>query len=220
MTRIFLILLFIGFTWGQDECTADYGTEGIELWGVWYSIENTTEKNLYNNQLTGSIPAEIGNLTNLIELVLEDNQLTEAISESICNLNIELELNHNQLCPPYPECIEEFVGNQDTSNCSSVSIIEDVIPLTYALYNAYPNPFNPVTSLRYDLPNDGSVNITIYDMMGRVVKTLVNSSQTVGFKSIQWNATNDRNEPVTAGLYLYAIQAGEFRQIKKMVFLK
>jgi len=57
-------------------------------------------------------------------------------------------------------------------------------------------------------------------MMGRVVKKLVNSSQTTGFKSVQWNATNDRNEPVSAGLYLYTIQAGKFRQTKKMVLLK
>ena len=57
-------------------------------------------------------------------------------------------------------------------------------------------------------------------MMGRVVKTLVNGSQTAGFKSVQWYATNNRNEPVSAGLYLYTIQAGEFRQTKKMVLLK
>jgi flagellar hook assembly protein FlgD len=57
-------------------------------------------------------------------------------------------------------------------------------------------------------------------MMGRQVKTLVNGSQTAGYKSIQWNATNDRNEPVSAGLYLYTIQAGEFRLTKKMVLLK
>ena len=103
---------------------------------------------------------------------------------------------------------------------SFVSIQNSDSPHLYNLYQAYPNPFNPITSLRYDLPNDGLVNITIYDMMGRVVKTLVNGSQTAGYKSIQWNATNDRNEPVSAGLYLYTIQAGEFRQTKKMVLLK
>ena len=94
------------------------------------------------------------------------------------------------------------------------------MPKDFSLHQNYPNPFNPVTSLRYDLPNDGLVNIIIYDMMGRTVKTLVNGSQTAGFKSVQWNATNDRNEPVSAGLYLYTIQAGEFRQTKKMVLLK
>ncbi|MBE77472.1 MAG: hypothetical protein CMG41_07025 [Candidatus Marinimicrobia bacterium] len=101
-----------------------------------------------------------------------------------------------------------------------LTVYEISIPAQYALHQNYPNPFNPITSLRYDLPKDDLVNITIYDMMGRIVKTLVNSSQTAGYKSIQWSATNDRNEPVSAGLYLYVIQAGEFRQTKKMVLLK
>jgi len=101
---------------------------------------------------------------------------------------------------------------------STISV--STIPISFNLQQNYPNPFNPVTSLRYDLPEDGLVNITIYDMMGRIVKTLVNSSQTAGFKSVQWNATNDRNESISAGLYLYTIQAGEFRQTKKMVLLK
>jgi hypothetical protein len=103
---------------------------------------------------------------------------------------------------------------------TSLSIKNGILPKEFVLHQNHPNPFNPITSLRYDLPNDGLVNITIYDMMGRLVKTLVNGSQTAGFKSIQWNATNDRNEPVSAGLYLYTIQAGEFRQTKKMVLLK
>ena len=90
----------------------------------------------------------------------------------------------------------------------------------FVLHQNEPNPFNPITFLRYDLPEDASVNITIYDMMGRIVKTLVNGSQTAGYKSVQWNATNNRNEPVSAGLYLYTIQAGKFRQTKKMVLLK
>jgi len=57
-------------------------------------------------------------------------------------------------------------------------------------------------------------------MMGSIVKTLVNGSQTAGFKTTRWIATNDRNEPVAAGLYLYTIQADEFRQTRKMVLLK
>jgi len=56
--------------------------------------------------------------------------------------------------------------------------------------------------------------------MGRSIRSLVNSKQTAGYRSIQWNATNDAGSPVSAGLYMYAIQAGEFRQTKKMVLLK
>jgi hypothetical protein len=85
---------------------------------------------------------------------------------------------------------------------------------------SYPNPFNPVTTLRYHLTEDGLVKITIYDLLGREVKRLVNSEQTAGYKSIQWDATNDAGSPVSAGLYLYTIQVGEFRQTKKMVLMK
>ena len=56
--------------------------------------------------------------------------------------------------------------------------------------------------------------------MGRQVSTLVSSQQTAGYKSVKWNATNDAGSPVSAGLYLYMIQAGEFRQTRKMVLLK
>jgi flagellar hook assembly protein FlgD len=57
-------------------------------------------------------------------------------------------------------------------------------------------------------------------MMGRVVKTLVNAEQITGYRSIQWDATNNQGQPVSAGLYLYTIEAGDFRQTKKMVLLK
>ena len=94
------------------------------------------------------------------------------------------------------------------------------IPKEYILNQNHPNPFNPFTTLKYDLPEDAMVNITIYDMMGRVVKTMVNSQQNAGFKSVRWNATNDKGSPISAGLYLYTIEAGQYRQTKKMVLLK
>ena len=123
--------------------------------------------------------------------------------------------------------VAAFVGYwSDYSNVISV-ILEfvgtangDAIPETYAVHQNYPNPFNPVTTLRYSLPEDGLVNITIYDMMGRQVSKLVNSHQNAGYKTIQWIGTNNVGEPVSAGVYLYTIQTGEFSQTKKMVLLK
>ncbi len=94
------------------------------------------------------------------------------------------------------------------------------IPEVFALHQNYPNPFNPITTLRYDLPENSYVNVTIYDMLGREIRTLVNSTQDAGFKSVLWNATNDYGKPVSAGVYLYKIQAGEFIQTRKMVLLK
>jgi hypothetical protein len=105
----------------------------------------------------------------------------------------------------------------------TVSVIEGEFgqtPIEYSLNNNYPNPFNPLTTISYVLPEDALVNITIYDMMGRTVKTMVNKEQNAGYKSIQWNATSNTGQPVSAGLYLYTIQAGNFKQTKKMIFLK
>ncbi|SVC88893.1 uncharacterized protein METZ01_LOCUS341747, partial [marine metagenome] len=97
---------------------------------------------------------------------------------------------------------------------------ETQIPLTYALHPAYPNPFNPVTTIKYDLPEQAFVRLTIYDMMGREVSQLVDKTQEPGFKSVQWNSTDSMGRPVSAGIYLYQIYSGEFVQTKKMVLLK
>ncbi len=106
------------------------------------------------------------------------------------------------------------------SNSVGVDNRSETFPQGFVLEQNFPNPFNPSTTLRYELPEDGLVNVTIYDMMGRQVSTLVSSHQTAGYKSIQWNATNDFGKPVSAGVYLYQIQAGEFVQTRKMVLLK
>ena len=103
---------------------------------------------------------------------------------------------------------------------ANVGIGKNTKPASFPILYNYPNPFNPVTHLRYNLPEDALVNITIYDMMGRQVSTLVSSQQTAGFKSVVWNADNDKGTSVSAGLYLYTIEAGQYRQTKKMVLLK
>ena len=78
----------------------------------------------------------------------------------------------------------------------------------YLVLDPDTNPVNPITTLRYDLPENSIVSITIYDIMGREVRTLVNQTLDAGFKS------------VSAGVYLYQIQAGDFVQTNKMVLLK
>jgi len=86
--------------------------------------------------------------------------------------------------------------------------------LIFCQDNFPPSDFSLLT------PENGDVNITIYDMLGREVKTLINQTQDAGYKSVIWDATNDYGKPVSAGIYLYQIQAGEYMQTKKMVLLK
>ena len=106
----------------------------------------------------------------------------------------------------------------DISNALSVDDIS--IPMEFALHQNYPNPFNPITSIKFDLPNAGNVKLVIYDMMGREVRTLLNNNINAGFQSIKWDATNDFGKPVSAGVYIYQIEADGFIQSKKMILLK
>jgi len=95
------------------------------------------------------------------------------------------------------------------------------VPDVYALKQNFPTPFNPVTQIRYQLPEVSLVTIQIYDIMGRVVRTLVNAeTQITGYRQVTWNALNDLGQPVSAGMYLCVIQAGDFRDTKKMVLIK
>ena len=106
------------------------------------------------------------------------------------------------------------------SQALSTIKIDGIIPNKLFLYQNYPNPFNPVTTLRYGIPENSLVNITIYDMLGRQVKTLVNQTQDAGYRSVIWNAKNDYGQPVSGGIYLYQIQAGDYISTVKMVLLK
>ena len=117
-----------------------------------------------------------------------------------------------------------FSHNEDVTfiNTSATVFIDKELEsvMRYTLYPNYPNPFNPVTTLRYDIPGNAFVNIRIYDLKGRLVNTLVSKGQTAGYKAIKWAGVDNKGKAVSAGLYLYTIEAGEFIQTKKMVLLK
>ena len=94
------------------------------------------------------------------------------------------------------------------------------LPIVYRLHQNYPNPFNPLTAIKYDLPQATDMNISIYDMMGRQVRNLVNTNQNSGYKSVVWNGTNDNGEMVSGGMYFYSIKTNTFSQTRKMILLK
>ena len=90
-----------------------------------------------------------------------------------------------------------------------------IIPGIFVLHQNYPNPFNPVTTIRYDLPEESDVTLTIYDITGRIVKTLVQETQQAGIKNVVWNAID-----VSSGVYIYRIKAMSYTQTHKMILLK
>lgn len=103
---------------------------------------------------------------------------------------------------------------------TAVNEISSQVPEKFELTQNYPNPFNPSTKFRYSLPQAGNVKVIIYDLNGRRVAELVNDYQNAGTYEVTWNGKNDAGVQVASGNYVYKIDAGEFKQVKKMVLLK
>ena len=94
------------------------------------------------------------------------------------------------------------------------------MPSEIALHQNYPNPFNPVTAIQYDLPEATNIQIVVYDLLGRQVAMLKNGIEEPGYKQVIWDATNNQNQPVGAGVYFYRIKSTEFVKTRKMLLLK
>ncbi len=102
-----------------------------------------------------------------------------------------------------------------------VSTDGELPAVTWALSQNFPNPFNPTTTIHYDVKaGGGQVSLRVFDVSGRVVRTLVDGSQTEGSKSVTWNGTNDRGQRVASGIYFYRMIAPDFTETKKMVLLR
>ena len=106
-------------------------------------------------------------------------------------------------------------GTVDVSNEN-----KDLISQKFILYDNYPNPFNPSTTISYAMSNGENVSINIFDVNGGKVIELFNDYKSAGTYSINWNGENERGVQVSAGVYLYSIDVGEFWQTKKMILLK
>ncbi len=97
---------------------------------------------------------------------------------------------------------------------------EELTPNSFHLSQNYPNPFNPETTIEYVLPMKNFVKLTVYNLLGQKVTTLVNKEQIAGGHSISWNGTFENGAKAASGLYLYKIEAGDFIVTKKMLLLK
>jgi parallel beta-helix repeat protein len=104
----------------------------------------------------------------------------------------------------------EFVENMES----------EAIPQQYTLFQNNPNPFNPETEIRFELPEDCYVLITIFNSFGREICTLVNSQIQAGYHSYRWDGKDSKGNAVSSGVYFYQLQTGKFRQVNKMSLLR
>ena len=100
------------------------------------------------------------------------------------------------------------------------SVALELIPMQYALYQNFPNPFNPVTEIQFDIPDISAVQLVVYNLMGQEVRRLVNGELQAGYHRVVWDGLNDQGEPVSTGVYIYSLTSPSFHSTKKMVLLK
>ena len=98
---------------------------------------------------------------------------------------------------------------------SNIAVSSVLIPKEFALQSAYPNPFNPVTNLKFGLPVDSKVSMQIYNLQGQVVSTLLNDNMQAGYHSVVWNADNH-----SSGIYFVQMIAGDYIHTQKIMLVK
>jgi hypothetical protein len=166
----------------------------------------TSEKQIYlssRNQEAGQMLVEWADLgtENMEEVVL--------ISQSLDRSDAAITITYTI-----------FDDNKEIISKGTQTVALKAVPDSYALHNNFPNPFNPVTNIFYDLPESGHVRMVIYDLLGREVTTLINKTMESGYYATRWNGRNQYGEPVSAGIYFYHLQTGAYSKAQKMLLVK
>jgi hypothetical protein len=112
------------------------------------------------------------------------------------------------------------ITNSAITSLSLKIITSAGIPKTFALSQNYPNPFNPTTRMTVDVPQSGAVDVSVYDILGRKITTLLTGEQNAGSHTIEWNARDSRGVTVPSGAYFVRMTAGSFTSVKKMMLMK
>jgi hypothetical protein len=120
----------------------------------------------------------------------------------------------------YGSMLIKVKGEEPSKIPNATPKTEQEAPDAFELSQNYPNPFNPETQISYSLPKDAHVTLTIFNIVGQKVKTLVDELQDAGHKTLHWDGKNDNGSQVSSGIYFYRIQAGEYSQTRRMVLLR
>jgi len=114
----------------------------------------------------------------------------------------------------------DYSGNTELHGPVSATPMKKAAPSEFCLYPNYPNPFNPVTAISYDLPEEGYVELSVYNMRGEKVATLLKGNQEAGSYRMNWDGTSQSGEIVASGIYFLRIVSGSYSRTNKMIFIR
>ena len=120
----------------------------------------------------------------------------------------------------YYMLIDEDMQGNKTSHGPVFAAAGAELPGAYSLMPNYPNPFNPSTAIGYRTPQDGQVTLSIYNVLGQEIRTLVDTHQAAGTYTVMWDGKDASGQPLNSGVYFYSIKAGEYSETRKMVLMR
>ena len=219
-----------GETWEPDNWLLEYNPEGGDQMAFWWELLWQDENfNLKVSQRYSELRSNI----------LSEQHIFSIIDSTVSHLGDAIDRNFskwpilgNYVWPNYYvfETYEEEVLYLKSWITQRLAWMDNEILLLetdrstfltdFKLHQAYPNPFNPITSISYELSKSSNVKLTVYDILGKEISILVNNKQFPGSKIVQWDATDQKGQGVSAGVYLYSIEIDNFRETKKIILLK
>jgi hypothetical protein len=113
-----------------------------------------------------------------------------------------------------------FSGQMRYHDIVEIQVTDTALPSDFTLKDAYPNPFNPITTIQYGIVEDCRVQLTVYDLLGRIISVLLDDRQKAGWHEVAWDGKTDSGTPVGSGLYLLVFKAKNFHEVKKVIFIK
>jgi YVTN family beta-propeller protein len=205
-----------------------YITKTIDEYPSAVEVINTTTDSIVQSIPVGRVPIAAATLNQYIFVTnSQSNNVTiidTASNTLIGTLNVG---NWPYGIAVDPSSNKVYVGNHTDRTISileceptSVETTTELLPKEYALHQNYPNPFNPETIVEYALSKSCRAKITIYNVLGKKVRVLIDEYQTAGEKKVLWDGKDDQGNELASGIYFCRLQAGDYQQTKRMVLLK
>ena len=190
-------------------------------------ILEKNEMNISTNSKVKGIQFEVISSGNLefnddLEMDISYNKIEDRHYGLIYSLEgnyIDLEL-FNLFNLDAPFILKEMIIVNNLNQKIENIILNDYVPSAFKLNQNYPNPFNPITNIDFIINQDSDIKLTIHDIAGNLVKTLVDKKMNQGSYSYTWNGNNDAGFPVASGIYIYTLQSTNFLDSKRMILLK
>jgi len=194
------------FTAAGSDCYIEVKwTSATELDNAGFNIHRSTSKDEGYVQINKEFIPAMGSTTHGATYAFTDYDVIDGVTYYYWLEDVDLNGNSTMQGPITAKLTSEE---------------EEKAPTVFSLAQNHPNPFNATTEIRYGLPLESEINLTIYNLMGQKVRTLVNEHQSAGYKIVNWDGKNEKGQEVSSGIYFCRIKAGDYSATKKMVFLK